>query len=536
MRSGRRSARGRMGRIAIACLLASVALGTGATLPSSASAGPARFIYEVCDSALPGGGAPGVSYVVNPGAPFVGYNNCAQPGGSIGIIETGSTASTFSYWSIPVAPTPGGFVESLTITGQASALGPGNDHTSIYEQGWPANNVAEAPRYFHVHDEAAFLSSGAGFSILMNCDGNVPGGCAAGPSISAHYFAATEADPKPPKLPTVEGSLLAPGVIRGHQTLSAEATDEGGGLGKVVVSVNGLPAAQPTVGNCNLIQAANPSVHGTVAVSVTPCPTSLKSSWTLDTAVPPFQDGANTVEVCASDFATLGEPNTTCSAPATVNVNNSCTESPVAGGAVLSAQFAGSHKEEITVPAAHSAKVTGELADNAGDAISGATICVQTETQGSRDGLRPLATTTTDAQGHFSYKVTPGPNRKLLIGYRHDTFQVARSVRFYAHALPTIHLAPNEVENGALIHIRGSVPGPRAGGRVVVLQASALHSRRWFTFSRATANHAGIFHSKYRFDATTSTTTYRIRAVVPRQRGYPWDAGHSQPALVQVRG
>jgi hypothetical protein len=500
-----------------------------AAVPAGANAGPAHYIYEVCDSALPGGGTPGVKFSVNPGVAFSGLNTCAQPGGSLGIAETGHVDSTYSFWDVPLPAPPGGTVESIALSGQSCCAGPGTKAFG-YEQGWPANNAGESQRIFHVSG----LYFG-GLWIFLGCNGNYAPGCEGGPSISVHYIAATEVDPVAPKLTTLQGSLLGGGVVRGHQSLNVEASDEGGGLSKVTVSVNGLPAAQPNVANCNLVQTKTPTVVGTVAVTPTPCPASLKSSWTLDTAAYPFHDGANAVQVCASDYASLSEPNTNCSAPQAVDVDNSCTESPVVGGEILSAQFAGSHGEEITVPYDHPAKVTGELADNAGDAISGATICVQAQTLGSRRGLKPVTTTTTDAHGHFTYKVPPGPNRRVLLGYRHDTFQVARSVRYYAHAKPTLHITPSKVGSGGRVRIGGRVPGPRAAGRVVVLQASALHSKRWFTFHRATANHHGVFHSRYRFDATTRTTTYRIRAVVPRQGGYPWEVGHSKPALVEVR-
>src|SRR5262249_32282570 len=147
--------------------------------------------------------------------------------------------------------------------------------------------------------------------------------------------------------------------------------------------------------------------------------------------------------------------------------------------------------------------------DNAGDVISGATICVQAQTLESSDELAPIGTATTDAKGHFTYVVPPGPNRQILVGYRHNAFQVARSVRYYAHTKPTLKIRPRKAHAGGRIHLRGTVPGPNAGGRVVVLQASALHSKRWFTFHRATANPGGIFHARYRFDATTRSTTYR---------------------------
>jgi hypothetical protein len=513
-----------------------VSMAAWAIPAQSASAAPSKFVYELCDSALPGGGIPASSFTVNPGVAFAPFQNCASPGGAIGIQQTGQTSATFSYMTVAVPETPGGFVEAETISGFGYGWSPGNSFSHIYDNGWPLNNAGETQRIFRIRtSRTPYFGNGGGFNIVMTCDGNASP-CGPGGVIAAHYIAATEVDPVAPAISALQGSLLAGGILRGHQDLIAEAKDEGGGLSRIEVTVNGLPAGSPTAANCNLAQVKNGSYEGTVAVTPTPCPSKLKGSWSLDTATYPFHNGANTVQVCASDYSSLTEANETCSAPQTVSVDNSCIESPVPGGEIISAQFARSHKEEVTVPFHKAAKVTGELSNNAGDSISGATICVLAQTQGSRKGLQPVATATTDAHGHFVYKVPPGPNRKLLVGYRHDTFQVARAIRYYAHAKPTLHISPWKISNGAEIRMHGRLPGARAGGRVVVLQASALHSPRWFTFRRATTNHDGVFHSRYRFDATNTTTIYRIRAVVPRQHGYPWEVGHSKPALVEVRG
>ncbi|MEZ5077207.1 MAG: hypothetical protein R2725_07180 [Solirubrobacterales bacterium] len=534
MRSARRSGK-RKSAAAIAALL--VALSVGAALAGTASAAPSKFVHVTCDSSLPGGNPPSGRFVANPGVPFTPFQNCATPGGSIGITETGPTSATFGYWSIDIPATPGGYVESLALSAAACGLGAANNHTFVYEQGWPGGCAGETQRIFRLRsapDPYGFFG-GAGFNIMMNCDGNV-GPCNAGPTIWARYITATQVDVKAPSLSGLEGTLLAGGVIRGDQDLRVSASDEGGGISKIELAVNGLPAGQPAVANCNLASIKNPNVEGTVALTPTPCPTKLKGEWLLDTSTYPFQGGANTVQVCVSDFSTITDANRTCSAPQTINVDNSCTESPVPGGEVINAQFASTRKEEVTVPFDTAAKVVGELSNNAGDAISGATICVQMQTQGSRKGPQPVGTATTDARGQFVFKVPPGPNRKVLVGYRHNRFQVARSIRYYARAKPTLKLSAGEVENGGEIKIRGSLPGRQAGGRVVVLQASALHSDRWFTFRRATTNADGNFRARYRFDATSITTVYRIRAVVPRQRGYPWEAGNSKPALVEVRG
>ncbi|HET8955098.1 MAG TPA: carboxypeptidase-like regulatory domain-containing protein [Solirubrobacterales bacterium] len=262
----------------------------------------------------------------------------------------------------------------------------------------------------------------------------------------------------------------------------------------------------------------------------------MKAKWDLDTASYPFQNGANSVQVCASEYATLTDAARSCTAAQNVTVDNSCTESAVPGGENLSAHFTRSHKDEVVLPFGRAAKVAGEVTNNAGDAISGATVCVQMQTQGSGGGLKPVATATTDAHGHFVYKVPPGPNRKVFLGYRHDTFQVGRSVHFFSRAKIKFKIDRGRLGNGGEIKMWGKLPGPRAAGRVAILEAAALHSNRWYEFGKATTNRHGVFHARYRFDATTVTTVYKIRAVAPRQHDWPWEGGRAKPVLVEVRG
>ena len=504
--------------------------------PARAAASPSKFVLELCGSQLPGGGVPTTSAAVDPGVPIAGFETCAQGGGGIGLEIYTHTDSGAGTISVEVPPTPGGFVEKETITARAIGLEP-NASGLVFEPGWPPNDGGELSRTFFLRSEATPGSPpGGDFKIFLACEGSYPGGCG-GPEVYARNVTATEVDPNPPELTSLTGGLLSGAVLRGHQELGVEASDEGGGVSRIEALVNGTAAAPATVATCELSEARTLGYLGTVAVDPSPCPGSLRAAWSLDTATSPFEEGPNSVEVCASDFSTIGEANRTCSSPQTVIVDNSCTESPVPGGEVLSASFARSHKEVVTVPFHKGALVSGSLMSQAGEPIGGATICLQSQTEGSGEGLRPLAVATTDPQGHFTYEVPPGPNRQILLGYRHDAFQIAQAIRYRAHVKPTLRLSRRRVgRSKRTIRIRGALPGSRAGERVVVLQASALHSKRWFTFRRATTNYAGVFHARYRFDATSSTTTYRIRAVVPRQHGYPWEVGHSTPALVEVQG
>jgi hypothetical protein len=512
-------------------LLALVASGFAA---APAGAAPARFIHEVCDSALPNGGTPDVKLIDNADPTFTGSNTCASPGGSLYLQQTGSPQPTFAIWSVGVPATPGGYVELLAISAIACGLGGGNTNGHVYEVGWPGNNCSESQRLFHVHDGPFPYAPGAGFSIVLNCDGNYESQCALGATVAAHYFSAIEVDPTAPVLSNVRGSLLAGGAIRGTQKIAAEATDKGGGLSEMAVFVNGIATGAPVQEPCAVVSAHNPSVVGKVAVSPTPCPIRAAAEWTLDTQAYPFRDGANTVQVCAFDFATLGEPNRSCSDAQSIDVDNSCTPSAIDGGELLSAHFSASHEDSVTVAYGRSATISGRLATNAGDPVRGATLCVKMQTLGVDSHPASVGTVITDANGAYSYEVKSGPNRQVVIGYRYDSHQLARDVSYYAHVRPSLKRNPPSLPNGRKVHLWGRLPGPRQGERVVVLQANAPGSKRWITFKRATSNGAGAFHSSYRFSSTTRRTRYRFRALVPRQAGYPWIEGHSKPASVTV--
>jgi hypothetical protein len=492
--------------------------------PTTANAAPARYVYEMCDSALPGGGDTGVHFVVNPGKPFTPNDTCSQPGGSLGISLTGNVEYEYSFWSVPLAAPPGGSIEATTISG-ASCRNTGNAKAFVFSQGFPSYCAAESQHIF-------FGGGIGGIWIFLGCtEGS--GTCGAGSWVYAHYFAATEVDPKAPTLSNLRGSVLGEGVIRGQQNIGVDAHDQGGGLTNVSLFVNGVLTGKPKTLSCNLVYANNSSVQGMVATTPTPCPTDTTADWTLNTESYPFHNGINTVQLCASDFATLSNPNTTCSALREIEVDNTCVNSAVAGGAQLSAQFSSTNTDTTTVEYGSNATIMGRLLTNAGDPVANATLCVKTQILDIDP--RPVNTTsiTTDSNGHYAYTVPAGPNREVMIGYRHDTTQVARDVRYYSHVQPTLIVTPEQIANGKAVQFSGQLPNPSSAGRVVVLQANPPKSTRWITFRRATANGNGVFGSNYRFSSTTRKTTYRFRAVVPEQAGYPWLEGTS--GMVKVR-
>ena len=107
------------------------------------------------------------------------------------------------------------------------------------------------------------------------------------------------ADYSDPSFEVVGGSLLQGGWLRGEQSVFALARDLGSGLHSIVVSVNGTSLSRQR-GTCDAIPET------AYATTFAVCPPELETRNQPTTAHPPFQDGVNSVFVCARDFAGNG--------------------------------------------------------------------------------------------------------------------------------------------------------------------------------------------------------------------------------------
>lgn len=513
-----------------------------ATAPAQADG---RFVYETCDPQLPAGNPPSFALENWFGGTYEVVQTCASPGGGIGIGEGVPQSADWAYVEAMIPSTPGGWVESLTLSASAGGFDANSDEFRIRGgeqwlpwESWPAPGSGENSRYFLVrtHPTTASEPPWAGETVLL-FELKCPYGhtCQPGAYVVAHHIAATEVDPTPPVVTGVDGSLVSGDVLRGHQAVQAQASDVGGGVRSLELRINGITMPGTTIGGCSIAAVEYPSNKGVVATSPTPCPPSLSDVWNVDTSAPPFQNGANTVQVCASDFASKGIPNTTCSSPQTVEVDNTCTESPVAGGTDLNAGFSGGGSDHVTVGFGSGAEVTGQLTGQSGAPISGATICMESQPAGSQSVGQTVATATTDSQGHFDLEVKPGANRQLLIGYRHDSFQTARTLSLGTRARPTISLSSHKIRGGKRIVISGRLPKPDPGEHVLALQGSGEHQHVWLTFKKVTTDSEGNYRTTYRFIKPRREIGYRVRVVAPAQAGYEYVSGASKAARIKVR-
>jgi hypothetical protein len=324
--------------------------------------------------------------------------------------------------------------------------------------------------------------------------------------------------------PTVsfgQSSELLDGQIqRGTGRIGMSSADVGAGLTSVWVLVNEGEVARQNYHCTGSPMQPCPSNGGTL-------------NFAFDTQGSPFHDGENTVQACAADYG--APPNVTCTAERIIHVDNSCTASGVPGGANLSAEFARSDSDAVNVKAGQGALLTGRLTDDTGHAVERATLCMKEGITG--EDLDEVGTVRTDSEGRYRFSVSPGPNRRLLVGYRYNRHQLERDARFFSRLRPRLKLSPkHRTKNGELLRLFGSIPGPSNDDRVVILQAGYAHSKQWKTFAKAKTGADGRYLARYRFTATFSTTTYAMRALVPEQNGYPYQGGASRTKTIKVVG
>jgi hypothetical protein len=360
-------------------------------------------------------------------------------------------------------------------------------------------------------------------SARLRC--RLASGCPRGRRAAIHIRRASLllADRVSPTLKTA-GSLFGTGSRRGLQSVDLSGSDVGGGVRRMLLQVNGQPVAAHTIA-CRL--------GGTTAIRLQPCPSQAGAGFAASTASPPFHQGPNRVTVCVADYSVTTAANRDC-ARRRVRVDNICPVSKVAG-ARLRVRLAGGGRH-LTIRRGRAAAVTGRLLSSTGQGVSGARVCVATRVRMMGALEQVVATPSTGSDGRFRTRLPSGASREVRVAHWASASSVLeRYLDLRARPRPRLSALPRHpVHNGDRVRFAVSLPGPAHGDRRVRVQARA--GGRWLNLRTGRTNLAGIYRSRYRFRATTNRRTYRFRATVPKQAGYPYEAGRSRVKRVTVIG
>jgi hypothetical protein len=152
----------------------------------------------------------------------------------------------------------------------------------------------------------------------------------------------------------------------------------------------------------------------------------------------------------------------------------------------------------------------------------------------------PSAGATLRKGGRFRLRVRPRKNGTLtpvLVDRSGAALVCGRPARVRVRASASLTTSPKLLRNGESIRLRGRVRGRPipSNGKGVVIQARASGRSTWSTVTVVRSNSVGRFAFAYRFRRTFQRTTYEFRALVPRQRGYPYARGWSRVKRATVR-
>jgi hypothetical protein len=215
-------------------------------------------------------------------------------------------------------------------------------------------------------------------------------------------------------------------------------------------------------------------------------------------------------------------------APVTAPLSYECVRSPAGGGQQLTADLGESNQK--TVKQGEGATVSGDLRGTGGD-IGGAPLCIFSNpvTDTERDFLGMAVT---GSHGDYRFAIPQGPSRKITVVYRPDQRQMSASVTLLTVVHPTFWARKQVVENKHYAYFEGDIPGPHNNQVVIVLQVRS--GKGWLAFRRYRTRNDGHYELAYKFNRTTSPTTYEMRAQVRQTTGYPYEQGNSDPLLLKV--
>jgi hypothetical protein len=181
-------------------------------------------------------------------------------------------------------------------------------------------------------------------------------------------------------------------------------------------------------------------------------------------------------------------------------------------------------------------RLSGRLTNPAGQSIDGATIeAVQIEPDGT---ALPVGLATTTRTGRFRYVVRATRSRQLVFRYA-GSRRIGSAKALFQMRVPagsSMELNRRRVRNGETVLFSGRVftPPIPAAGKLIEMQA--YFRGRWRTISTVRSARSGSWRFPYRFGATLGRVTYRFRAQLPMEGGYPFSSGHSRVAAVLVIG
>ena len=328
----------------------------------------------------------------------------------------------------------------------------------------------------------------------------------------------TLSEETPPIVGAPTGNLLDGGAQSGIRGLTYSASDSQSGLSKIDVLLDEtVVASRDLTAQCSYSD-------------FTVCPETQSETLPIDTRA--VANGRHRLRVRVHDAA--GNERQIYSDGAVVVANTLGLGSMLQGHEV-SAAFKGASKATLTVPYGGRVVVRGRLTHGAQPVPAGTPIDVLERLDRPAAREVPAARTTTKADGSYTVVLaTRRPSRTVRVAYRPVGAGqvVSRSLRLRVRAASRLRASLR----GRVIRFSGSVlstPVPRGGKRILMEGAAA--GSAWTVFRILRTDSKGRFEGAYLLRVRRPGVVLKVRAAVPRERGYGYLTSRSKYVSLRVR-
>lgn len=414
----------------------------------------------------------------------------------------------------------------------------------------------EAASYLEAHVTCAPLVSTGAY-----CD---PGTDGAPARINIYRGTFTLQDREAPTVTAVSGDAVSNSVWAGPTGISVAAADQGGGVHRLGVEVDGQMRSWIVLAGA---PCASWPGRERVFVSPKPCPSSVGGVQTISTDGLP--EGTHTVRVVVEDAA---GNQTTAYGPTTKTLRRTASSepdpsgllappapaapltapppgavdlgpengSPASSDARLRARWDGREGDLRTSRYNQRPVLNGQLTTAAGQPIRDALVRVTITRHARRSPALERDSLRTDRDGRFRWKQPAGASsQSIRLAYHrrlHDGVPVAtRTLQLEVRAALRLRLSRKTARRGQSVRLTGSLLGRPlpAIGKVVELQARNPGGR-WITFRTVRSRKGGRFVASYRF-RKPGPARFQMRVRARRSGDYPYATGASPVRTIVVR-
>jgi len=221
--------------------------------------------------------------------------------------------------------------------------------------------------------------------------------------------------------------------------------------------------------------------------------------------------------------------------PGEPGAGSSCPPLPFVDGAQPIAAFAHNGKTTRTVAYGRRSIITGRVVDSGGFGLPGEPICIEERARIPHWPYNVVGSTTTRADGSWSFKLPSGPSRSIRVDYGGDPELISTFLNLKVRAHATLHLRTHRTSPDRRVYFSGRIPGPLPGKRVVILRGTVPGAKRKYLVRRGRTDAFGRFRIGYAFSPVATRTRFVFWVVVPAQNGYPYGLGRSSKRFVRVR-